>query len=523
MTLKFEHDYLYPDVIPHFARFSPQRNAVICGDQVLSWAALEQRTNKSANALIAAGIVKGDKVCVLMKSSMTMFELFWGVIRCGGVVVALNTMMSGESLLGMIENSDGKLLFTDDANLPAVDNIVSRFTTIKRNHIFVSGAGGGWQSAEAFIDGGAAKAVHVDIAPNDSINIVYTSGSTGTPKGVEHSHLARHSYTFGMGYWFAFDRSSIALLATPLYANGTWATMGPCMYRGGCCVLMPKFSGDEFLELVEKHRCTHTFLVPTQLVAILGNPNFDRYDVSSLRVIDSAGQALMSATFDEVAKRMPKAELWEVYGMSEGFGTIIGPKDYARGKRGSVGQPMILDDIRIIDDNGNELPGGEIGEICGYSLGLMKGYYRDPEATEKMIWIGPHGRTYLKSGDLGRIDADGYLYICGRSKDMIKSGGINVYPADIESVFTKHPAVREATAVGIPHDKWMETPILFVILHHGTVMDAEALKDWGNERLGKFQRVSEVRIVEDFPRVTYGKVDKKKLRAPFWEGRERDI
>jgi acyl-CoA synthetase (AMP-forming)/AMP-acid ligase II len=208
--------------------------------------------------------------------------------------------------------------------------------------------------------------------------------------------------------------------------------------------------------------------------------------------------------------------------MSEGFGTVIGPNDYALGKRGSVGKPLILDDIRIIDSADREVPAGEIGEICGCSLGLMKGYYNNQEATRAALWTGPNGRSYIRSGDLGRFDEDGYLYVCGRIKDMIKSGGINVYPTDIEKEFAQHPAVQEVAVIGVPHLKWMETPIAFVIRRHGhEEVTSDQIMSWGNERLSKYQRVSAVIIADDFPRVTYGKVDKKKLGAPFWEHQER--
>lgn len=524
MGLKFQSDYLYSDVIPHHARFSANRPAVVCAGERLTWAQLELRTRKVANALGALGLRKGDKVCLFMHSSIAAFELFWGTIRAGGVVVALNVLMARDSLTLMINNSDAKWLFTDAANLDQIARIAQDLQVLRREHIYVSGDGAeGWASAAQFVDSGGEAPVDVEIGPQDSINIVYTSGTTGVPKGIEHSHLARHSYTFGMGHYFNFDASSVALLATPLYTNGTWMTMAPCMFRGGCCVLMPKFGAGQFLEAVQNERCTHAFLVPTQIVTILEHPELDRYDTSSLKIIESAGQPLMSKTFDELHERLPHAALWEVYGMSEGFCTIAGPADWARGKRGSVGKPVILDDIRIIDADGRELPVGEIGEICGYSLGLMDGYYKDPIRTEEMIWRGPRGRTYLRSGDLGRLDSDGYLYVSGRAKDMIKSGGINIYPADIESIFTQHPAVSEACAIGVPHPKWMETPLLFVILREGFTLAADELMSWGNERLSKYQRVSAVQIITQLPRVTYGKVDKKTLRAPYWAGRERDI
>ncbi|AIT82095.1 class I adenylate-forming enzyme family protein [Novosphingobium pentaromativorans] len=513
MVMSFQSDFLYPDVIPHHARFSGGRTAVIHGNRTLTWSQLELRTRKVANALFDAGLKKGDKVCLYMRNSLAAFELFWGVIRSGGVVVALNTMVSPDALTVLVNNSDGRWLFTDSHGAPMVEDIASDLTGITLESIYSDVPHETFGLIEDFVSAGSEDPVDVRIDPEDTLNIVYSSGSTGIPKGIEQSHLSRHNYTFGTGHYFGFDADSVTILATALYANGTWQTMGPTMFRGGCIVLMDKFDALGFITEVERCRCTHVFLVPTQTVAILAHPEIAQHDMSSLRIIVSAGQPLAPATFEEVQVKLPHVELWEGYGMSEGFGTIVGPPDYAKGKQGSVGKGMFLDDIRIIDPNtGTELPQGEIGEICGYSMGLMKGYYKDPERTRETVWTGPRGRTYLRSGDLGRLDEDGYLYICGRAKDMIKSGGINVFPADIEAVFTAHPAVQEVAALGIFHEKWMETPLLFAILRKDGNATAPELKAWGNERLSKYQRVSEVVIVDDLPRANYGKVDKVGLK-----------
>ncbi len=518
MPFSFKNDYLCPDIIPHHARYSGNRAAVICGDVQLSWSELEIRTNKVANALMAAGLAKGDKVCMYTKNSLAAFELTWGIIRAGGVVVALNTMVTDEVLATLINRSDGSLIFCDENSAAEVRKVQDQLDNLDAENIFSPGGAHDCRAIESFIDEASDAPVHVDIDPEDSICIIYSSGSTGVPKGIELSHRARAHYLFGQGHWGRYDPESVDLIATPLYTSGTWFTMAPCMFWGGTCVIMPGFSSDEFIRLVDTHKCTHAFLVPTQTVQILDDPSLPEHDLSSLRLILSGGQALMPQTFDEVGEKLPNAELWDCYGMSEGFVSIVGPLDYKRGKRGSVGKPMLLDDIRIISEAGEELPTGQIGEICAYSLGLMKGYYKDPEATEASIWYGPHGRSFIRSGDLGRYDEDGYLHLCGRAKDMIKSGGINVFPPDIEAVFTKHPAVSETAVIGIPHEKWMETPMAFVILRtDATQVTPEELMEWANNKLAKFQRVSEVKFVEDFPRVTYGKVDKKKLRAPYWD------
>ena len=513
--LKFKNEYLYPHVIPHWAKFNPKGVAVICDDESRTWVELERRTCKVANALIAAGVKKDVKVCLFMRNSMINFEIFWGVVRSGGVLVALNPMMKGEALANMINKSDGTILFVDADELATIADIADKLANIPRDRIYVAGQEAeGWNTAEAFIEAGATTPLNIDFDPEDSFNIVYTSGSTGIPKGTELSHRARHHYTFGAGHWFGFDRDSVTLLPTQLFANGTWVTMGPCMYRGGCVVVQCKFSGEDFIRLVEKHRVTHAFLVPTMTIQILAALKPED-DMSSFRVLYTAGQPLMPQTVLDIARLLPETELWEIYGQSEGFATIMGPVERAQ-KPGSVGTPLVLDDIRIIDDDGVELPTGQLGEICGYSIGLMKGYYKDPENTAKATWVSPEGRTYLRSGDLGRLDEDGFLYLGGRKKDMIKSGGINIFAADLEGELTKHPAVHEAAAIGIPHPKWVETPMAFVILKQGAAVTAEEILSWTNDRLNKFQRLSAVEIVEELPRVTYGKVDKPKLRAKYW-------
>jgi len=221
---------------------------------------------------------------------------------------------------------------------------------------------------------------------------------------------------------------------------------------------------------------------------------------------------------NRLAETFPTAGLYEVYGMTEGFVTVAVPEDWERGKRGSVGVPLYACDIRIIDEAGNEVPRGEAGEIAGYSPGLMKGYYNAPELTREIIWRGPWNRTYLRSGDIGRLDEDGFLYIEGSVKDMIKSGGLNVFAADIEEVFSRHPDVVEVAAIAIPHSKWGETPLLLAIMRAGSSVNADELREWGNAQLGKYQRVSAVEFRMEFPRATYDKVRKQELRAPYWAG-----
>lgn len=513
-------DNLLSDLFRHHAKYSPRGVAVRCDDESLTWYQLERRTRKVANALAARGIAKGDKVGIFMTSSLFMFELLWGTVRSGAVVVPLNVMLSPDALARAADNAQLGLLFTDTENLPVAAEALAGIPSLggAQGVLLAAGASSGYASAEAFVDAGGEQELAVRIEPQDSMCILYTSGTTGAPKGGEHSHLARLLYyAYGFARWLRFSRSTVTLCATPLYANGTWMTMLPTLYSGGTVVVIPKFSAQAFYTAVERERCTHVFLVPTQQVSLLADPLAKTADTRSLEVIYSAGQALLPAMYKALQEGFPHTAIYDCYGMSEGFGTIACPDDFAGGKSGTVGKPILLDDILVVGEDGRELPAGETGEIVGRSAGMMKGYYRDPERTGKALWQDPQGRTYIRSGDLGYFDEDGYLFICGRLKDMIKSGGIAVYASDIEAVFVQHPDVLEVAAIGIPHPKWLETPLLLARMKPGARVTQQELAEWGNGRLGKYQRVSAVEFREDFPRATYGKVQKDKLRAPYWQ------
>lgn len=512
-------ELFYTELIVNNARYFAKKPAVICGDKRLSWAEFHRRTNKVANALIALGLRKGDKVCLLMESSIPMFELIWGTIKAGGVVAPLNVMMAGDSVAAMVNNSDARLMFVDATTLALIDGVRSQFDNVGDAGLFGLRGAGGLRAPEPLIEEASEALPDVKLSMSDSMNIIYSSGSTGVPKGIEHSHFARHAYSCGFGPGMKMDRFTVSICCTPLYTNGTWITMLPTMYWGGTVVLLPKFSVKAFLETVQRERCTHTFMVPTQYILIVESPEFSQYDVSSMKVLLHGGQPITGKTYSQLREKFPSAGLYETYGMTEGFITLSLPADKELpGKQGTVGMPIFGGDIVILGDDGQVLPPGEIGEIAGWSPALMKGYYKDPVRTAEMIWRDPRGRTYIRSGDLGRMDDDGYLYVSGRTKDMIKSGGINVFAKDIEDVFMSHPQVMEAAAIGIPHEKWVETPLLLAIMRPDATIGEAELMQWGNAKLGKFQRVTRVEYRTEFPRAGHDKVLKRALRDPYWEG-----
>jgi acyl-CoA synthetase (AMP-forming)/AMP-acid ligase II len=289
----------------------------------------------------------------------------------------------------------------------------------------------------------------------------------------------------------------------------------PSVATGAVTVLLPSFSPQGFLETVQKERVTHTLMVPTQYHVILELPDFKEYDLSSLQIMISVGAMLPLPLKRRILDKMGPG-LLELYGLTEGVATALKPEDMQE-KTGSVGTPVGGTDMRIIDDEGNELPVGEAGEIIGYSPIMMKGYLNRPEATAEIIWRDERDRTYIRTGDMGRFDEDGFLYIMDRKRDMIVSGGLNVFAGDIEEVFLQHEEVLDVAVIAIPHEKWGETPMALVRPRAGAKATENELKEWANTRLAKHQRVHSVELhEEDFPRNALGKVLKRELRLPYW-------
>jgi acyl-CoA synthetase (AMP-forming)/AMP-acid ligase II len=279
--------------------------------------------------------------------------------------------------------------------------------------------------------------------------------------------------------------------------------------------MMPAFDPAAFLAIVARERITHTFMVPTQYMALLDAPALASADLSSLTCALTAGSPLSAQAKRQVLQRLTP-NLYELYGFSEGFATMLKPHEHAA-KFDSVGTPVLGFELRILDD-GRPVGQGKIGEIAGYGAGLMQGYHRRPEQTTELIWRDERGRSFVRSGDLGRLDDDGYLHLAGRKKDMIISGGFNVFPADVEAVLRGHASVADVSVIGVPHSHWGEQCLALVIARPDIPVSAEALREWANERLSKTQRLVGVEFRTAFPRNALGKVLKQELRAPYWPG-----
>ena len=277
---------------------------------------------------------------------------------------------------------------------------------------------------------------------------------------------------------------------------------------------MPRFDAAGYLRLAQAQHVTHTMLVPVQYQRLMARPDFDAHELGSFRMKFSTSAPFGAALKADVLKRWPGG-LVEFYGMTEGGGTCILEAHVHPDKLHTVGKPAEGHDIRLIDDAGMEVAPGEAGEVVGHSGGMMTGYHGQPEKTREAEWFAPDGKRFIRTGDVGRFDADGFLTLFDRKKDLIISGGFNIYPSDLEALLGEHPAVREAAVVGVPSLEWGETPVAFVVARDGHPVSAEALKDWLNARVGKTQRLSAVHLVSELPRSAIGKVLKRELRDRY--------
>ena len=324
-----------------------------------------------------------------------------------------------------------------------------------------------------------------------------------------HSHLVRSHYGSHLAGSFRMTSESVVLHTGSIVFNGAFVTLMPCFFFGGTYILHPQFDVAAMIETVHREKVTHIMMVPAQIIALLQSPDFNAETMASMEMLLTIGAPLQQQ-YKEAVNAVIPGRFYELYGLTEGFVTILDRSDFDQ-RPGSVGCPPPGYEMLILDNDGQEVASGEIGEIVGRGPALSSGYYRQPELTAEAFRDG-----WLYTGDLGYVDDDGFLYLAGRKKDLIISGGVNVYPQDIEAVASSSDDVLEAAVFGIDSDKWGETPIAAVVLQPGTNIDAAGLRDWINARVeARFQKVSDVFIVDEMPRNVAGKTLKNKLKETY--------
>jgi acyl-CoA synthetase (AMP-forming)/AMP-acid ligase II len=494
------------------ARYRPDHLAAVFKDQRFTWLEFNKNINRLAHVMLKLGIRKGDKVATILPNCMALLEAYWAVAKIGAVIVPFSTLLLEKAMVTLLQDSDAVMVITNADFADKIDSFKSALPAVGGDRYILTDYSG----QAGYQDYHALKAAATDREPegivvndDDAFNIMYSSGTTGLPKGIVHTHYVRAWYGASFAAAFRMTPESVTMHAGAIVFNGAFVDMMPAMFIGATYILLSHFDPVTYIETIAREKVTHVMMVPAQIIAILSAPNFSAEALDSLEMILSLGAPLLQEHKEELNKRLP-GRFYELYGLTEGMVTVLDKMDYTA-KPESVGVPPPFFEIRILDESGNECPAGEVGEICGRGPILMPEYYKRPDLTAEAIKDG-----WMHSGDLGYVDDDGFLYLVDRMKDMIISGGVNVYPRDIEEIAAQHPAVQEVAVFGIPHDKWGETPLAAVVLHPSGSVSAQDLRDWINARVAaKFQRVQDVVVMEDFPRNVAGKTLKRVMRDNF--------
>lgn len=492
----------FPGLIAAWGNYRGDAPALYDGTTNLSWREVADRVERIAARLQQDGLERGQAVAILGTTTVSYALVYLAAIRAGGCAAPLTTSASPDQLAGMAADSGAMHLFIDRAKL----NELGDFKLPTPRQIVLD------EELDSYMAAPGTKAAPLDPAEKDPFNIIYSSGTTGIPKGIVHSHGMRwRQMTFRAALNYGQDSRTIC--STPLYSNTTMAVFLPTMYSGGCASLMGKFDVQKWLERASSERCTHTMLVPVQYRRLMQFAHFDDYDLSAMRMKYCTSAPFPADLKAEVLKRMPGG-LIEIYGMTEGGVACIFPVHEHPDKLHTVGKPAPGHFLKVLDEDGNEVPPGTPGELVGISPTMMLGYKNQPEKTREGYWINPaDGSVWQRMGDVGRVDEDGFVELVGRTKDVIISGGFNIFPIDLETELAKDERVVEAAVVGVQSEKWGETPVGFVVLKPGVGEDAlEDIRSVANSRLGKTQRVAELYAIDEMPRSHIGKLLKTDLR-----------
>ncbi|MHA6332244.1 class I adenylate-forming enzyme family protein [Qipengyuania sp. CAU 1752] len=493
----------FPAALSGWARLQPQAIAMRDDAGELSWAELDDKVERLAARLLDTGLERGQSVAILGTSSIGYALVFLAAVRAGGVAAPLTTSASRLQLEGMGRDSGARHLFIDATKSAELGADFLR----DLDHVALEEIDS-WMAPEG------TEAPAFDPAPQDEFNIIYSSGTTGVPKGIVHSHQMRWRQFASTALSYREAELDVrALASTPLYSNTTMVAFLAPLLAGGMVRIMGKFDAAKWLEQAQVDRTNVTMLVPVQYQRLMAEPSFDTFDLSSLKLKYCTSAPFSAELKREVLQRMPGG-LIEIYSMTEGGVVCLLAAHEFPDKLHTVGRPAPGSELRVLDDNDQPVAAGTPGNLVGRSQTMMAGYKNRPEQTREVYWTDPQtGEVWQRMGDIGRVDGDGFVELVGRAKDMIISGGFNIYPSDLEAALEAEPRVAEAAVIGIPSEKWGETPLGFVRLEDG-VAEAEVpdILNAVNAQLGKTQRLSALHRVEQLPRSHIGKLLKTELR-----------
>jgi acyl-CoA synthetase (AMP-forming)/AMP-acid ligase II len=481
---------------------------------VLTFAQWDEESNRLARGLVAAGVTKGDRVSIYLPNEEVLrwVVAYAAVHKAGAVAVPTNTRLTAAETGTILGHAEASAAITCSSHLPTLTAARERVPTLALV-VSTDGDGGSGRVASGVVPWESmaaddASEFQVDLGPDDLADIMYTSGTTGSPKGVVVRHRNASLIPNNDPRW----TGTAWLHGSPLFTFAGISFVYNPMKLGKSAFFLPRFDAGRWLEIVAVERPDTVFIVPAMAQLILAHPNFETADLSSVQLCSLGSAPVSAAVLRRLQERMPDATISNGYGMTEaGPAFCAMPKDQAWRRAGSVGKPMPPMELRISDGTGDDLPAGEVGEVLIRLRGRQREYYRDPDATARTWSDG-----WLHTGDLGRLDGDGFLYIVGRTKEVIIRGGNNIYATDVESVLLEHAAVVEAAVIGIPHDVLGEDVAAFVVAAPGQTLDVDQLRAFVSERLADYKVPRRITFLDELPRNATGKVLKHELQSGKW-------
>jgi fatty-acyl-CoA synthase len=501
------------DLLRRSALRHPARTAIVDGATRVTYAELNTAVDRAANALAERGLTKGDRLALLGHNSLGFVITYFASARLGLICVPINYMLGADEVAYILDHAGATAMVAEDMLLPLAEAGIA--AAGREQLVTVRGVIGdalepGWEPVSDWAAHADASEPVVELTDDDPVELLYTSGTESRPKGTiltSRSLIAQHVSCFVDGEMTPGD---VEIHALPLFHSAQLhCFFTPSIHLGAVNVLLPKADPAAMLAAVEAERATKLFCPPTVWIALLNHPDFDRRDLSSLRKGYYGASIMPVEVLAELGERLPGVRLFNFYGQTEmaPVATVLGPEDQVR-KAGSAGRPALNVETVVVDDDGRTVPAGAVGEIVHRSPQAMLGYWDDPEKTAETFRGG-----WLHTGDLGILDDEGYLYVVDRKKDMVISGGFNIYPSEIEQVIWGHPAVQDCAVVGVPDADWGERLTAVIELKPGSTATAAEIAEMCRKRFGSLKTPKQIEFWPSLPRSPVGKVLKKDVRA----------
>jgi acyl-CoA synthetase (AMP-forming)/AMP-acid ligase II len=498
------------------------------GGREFTYREVEINVNKLANGFLSLGLQKGDRVVMMTANCIEYIFADFAAAKVGLVKVPLDVMLSSRDIEYRIKDSEARAVVMDEFFYNKAGLFFKEYDFVKhvicvtdKKEILSQGVLSYYQ----LLEGSPSSNPEVEVQPDDLIAIMYTGGTTGVSKGVMHTHKSYLSIVYSQLVENDVGEDEVTLISAPL-PHATGFNLLPTLLKGGRIVVTSGFHPEEFFRLVQEEKVTWTFMVPTMIYALSDHPKRREYDLSSLKTILYGAAPISPRRLEDAINEMGPIFMqgWAQMEIAT-QGTIFTKKQAAdavknnqRERLKSCGVPVIITQLKIVDENDKEVGTGVVGELIVKGPHMMKGYWRKEEETRRTIVDG-----WIHTGDLGYMDEDGFIYLVDRKNDMIITGGLNVFSIEVENVLSRHPAVAETIVIGIPDEKWGEMVLGIVVKAPGKDVSEAELLEYCRDRLAAYQRPKRIEFYDSLPRTVYGKLDKKAVKKKYWEGRDRMI